>query len=147
MEIEPLSKILGLMLCVILISGCFGQSDLRLGCEYHEGVSANIEGEWLANNITSWDELPNETKRNLTGVERNSTRRAFRVINYRSNMTRYSNLSDENRKLFIRLVERDSIPANRSVVSSFTQSEYPYEPRYIIYNNSIYVCGGGYPGE
>lgn len=162
----PVGNLL-LVLCVLIATGCLGQpsdvsSDLVLSCEYDNQTNQYVEAEWLANDITSWEELPNETRERLVDeLKRQNQSFNLYKTSLNRNMTRYRNMSDRNKELFIRLIKnqtegyerpdvegyRDKIYANGSTISSLTKSDYPYESRYIIYKNSVYVCGGGSLGE
>jgi hypothetical protein len=151
-----LQTVVLLLVLLVVVSGCQAPSqttsDTRLTCKYYQAVDEDIEDEWLANNITSWEELPNKTKRNLTGIERNSTRRAFRVINYRSNLTRYENMPEREKELFLRLINNETSIGNGTYPNAIYVREvnestvsYLTERKFFIYQNDIHFCGTATP--
>ncbi|MDZ7688611.1 MAG: hypothetical protein U5J64_07815 [Halobacteriales archaeon] len=129
-----------------MTSGCENPNPTRLTCEYDQTPSTYLEAEWILNNTNSWEELPDDIKRNMNETERNVTRRMFRRVYENGNLTRYEEMPEREKNLFVRLINNESTvgPFDNSIsVSEVNGSTVDYltERKYFLYQSDVYHCG------
>lgn len=160
--------VLMVFLLLVAFTGCLEPDRSTLACEYrsleaHDGEPGRswyIKEPWLKQNITGWDELSDSEKESLRYELRNwsyienrnisseNNKSALvdkvlrwykRDLNRVGNMTRYNELTDADKSLFDRAVQKE-IDVSESEMRSFLPGSDIYGGRYIVYRNEIYHC-------
>jgi len=139
-----------LVLVVILqTSGCLEPDRSVIEC----GLAVQndqLKDEWLQENITSWEELPEEDKNAViqrAEEENASVNHTIRLYKdaLNTDWTYYDGLSEQNKRLFTQSINNET-DVGKETLSSFLQSDDIYAGgRYIVYKNELYTCFNGYP--
>lgn len=137
------------LIIILLTPGCVEPDRSIIEC----GIAVQndqLNDEWLQENITSWEELPNRDKNtviNRIKEENGSVNLTIRLYKdaLSTNRSYYRNLSEENKRLFRQSIKNET-DVNRKKLSSFLQTDnIDAGNRYIVYKNELYVCYNGYP--
>lgn len=137
------------LVIILLTSGCLEPDRSIIEC----GLAVQndeLKDEWLQENITSWEKIPEEDKRAViqqAKEENASVNHTIRLYKDALNTDRtyYNELSEENKRLFVQSIDNET-DVDRETLSSFLQSDDIHAGgRYIVYEKELYACFNGYP--
>jgi len=109
----------------VFLSGSGGETTYGVSCSEYD---VPVETGWLlSDNITSYEDIPQNQKRNLS----NDTVETLKRLNsYSYNATDYTDMSNKQKRVFIQALNGSIVVRNRSKTPD-TQ---------VVYKNEIYFC-------